>query len=474
MKQYILLCSLYIFAGSINAQTTYDVFTYTEPNGFKKEVKTGFISYSKIDSKTGTYCTINLYGQSQSSGDIVKDFNNDWVNLVATPLNINVAPQKDNSDDVTGWKTYSGAANFEFGGGTSMALLTTAKNGTAVANILVITNAQSFLTEVDAFLDKVKLGKPKPVAKTIVSNNKPITPIATTAKSNGKIPLRKGAAIVDFGDYTFETPAYFSKEIKNNIITITEPSEYHQRINILQPFPSSGNLETDLDDYYTKLYEANNWEKANGLFNNSDETEKGFTGDGYEFILLHRDIQPKGGGETEKTSMGLLLIKIGNVVVIITGTNKQVGAAFQYAQYETLQNQYLYILHSFQSKSFKPAAQPINLVGSWSAISSSTGSVYTFHSNGTFDNGSALQTRVGYSNTHDKVTTNSWSNTGKWSLNGNNLTMYINSTKKTSYDSVRMFSVKNYDGSWLPQKLGWMHYYDDGSFGEVGYTKDSK
>jgi malate synthase len=146
MRLTILLLSLIIHTG-LFAQTTYNVFTYAEPKGYKKEVKSGFISYTKTDNKAGTYCIISLYAQSPSSGDLVKDFDNDWKELVATPLGVTTAPEKDNGDEITGWKTNSGGANFTFSGGTSMALLTTAKMDNANVAILVVTNAQSLLSK---------------------------------------------------------------------------------------------------------------------------------------------------------------------------------------------------------------------------------------------------------------------------------------------------------------------------------------
>jgi hypothetical protein len=161
-KIMLLLCFALCLCGFVaKTQTTYDVFTYTEPKGYKKEVKTGFTSYTKTDSKTGTYCIISLYTQSLSTGDLTQDFDNDWASLVATPLSVTAAPQKDNGDEISGWKTYSGGANFEFSGSTSMALLTTAKKDNANVAILIVTNSQSFLTtDVDAFFAKLKLEKP--------------------------------------------------------------------------------------------------------------------------------------------------------------------------------------------------------------------------------------------------------------------------------------------------------------------------
>jgi hypothetical protein len=192
-KNLLTLCALCVFALNLKAQTTYDVFTYTEPVGYKKEAKTGFVTYTKLDKKNATYCIISLYAQSTSSGDLSKDFDNDWQTLVAKALGVTAAPQKDNGDEIGGWKTITGAANFEFGGGTSMALLTTAKKDNANTAVLIVTNAQSYLTtDVDAFFNNVKLGNPKalPIKNTsgqTPTNTKPEATSPTATFSNNGI-----------------------------------------------------------------------------------------------------------------------------------------------------------------------------------------------------------------------------------------------------------------------------------------------
>jgi hypothetical protein len=184
MKKLILLSVLFAFVGNTNAQTTYDIFTYTEPKGYKKETKPGRVTYTKMDSKTGNYCIISLYAQTASTGDVKKDFENDWQELVETPFGIKDTPKSDANDDITGWKTYSGGANFEFNGGTSMALLTTAKKDNANASILIVTNTQTMLSDADVFLSKLKLGKPGATTKPIVSNN---TTNSNTTQTNSNV-----------------------------------------------------------------------------------------------------------------------------------------------------------------------------------------------------------------------------------------------------------------------------------------------
>jgi hypothetical protein len=286
MKKVVLFVYC-LFALQVFAQQKFDLFNYTEPKGYKKESKTSMVTYTKSDEKTGIYCMISLYAQSSSSGDLVKDFDNDWTQLIATPLSISATPQKDNGDEITGWKTYSGAANFEFGGGTSMAILTTAKKDDANVAIIVITNSQTFLTtDVDAFFSTIKLEKP--IQTTAASNNntqvngsisaKPTSIIGEWLYDDGLISILydySGHANNDtynndvkmtvknkitikadgtYEDYTFYNKGSFKKKeitakgkykLSGNSISFTPT--YHQYIknDVVQPKDDARNLRTN-------------------------------------------------------------------------------------------------------------------------------------------------------------------------------------------------------------------------------------
>lgn len=183
MKKCIsLLCVLCAWVGQVSAQSSYDIYTFHEPQGYKKSIQRDFISYTKTDSKTGAYCIISLYAHSLSSGDLAKDFNEDWANLVVKPFRVATAPQKDSGSEISGWKTRSGTANFEFAGKTSLALLTIAKKDNAKAAVLIATNAKSCLAEeVDPFFSQLKLAAPTVISST----NKTGAPESkATVKSN--------------------------------------------------------------------------------------------------------------------------------------------------------------------------------------------------------------------------------------------------------------------------------------------------
>ncbi len=172
MKKVFLLYILYAFVLKINAQTTYDVFTYTEPKGYKKEIATDHITYTKTDSKTGTYCIISLYAQTAGSGNVKNDFDAEWQSLVVKSLQVTDLPKADKANNDGNWEMYVGSANFTFNNLPAMAILSTATNKNNKASILCVTNAKKYITEIDLFYKTVALQKnDEVVAKILNANN---------------------------------------------------------------------------------------------------------------------------------------------------------------------------------------------------------------------------------------------------------------------------------------------------------------
>jgi hypothetical protein len=447
MKKTCLLCVVLCFSTLLaNAQTTYDVFTYTEPNDYKKETKTGVVTYTKTDSKTGTYCMISLYPQTPSSGDIKKDFENDWQDLVVKPLEVKDAPKADNSDDITGWKTYSGAANFEFAGGTSMALLTTAKKENVNSSILVVTNAQSYLPEIDAFLDKLKLGKPKAaVVKTAIAEVKDKGIVGTNDIPTllaGKYQNGTGA----LSDYKFIIPPSFSGTIYSNEIQFTVTKTYSNAIVSLLPLTAyTGNIETDLNTIFFQQFKdwlphtTSGFKAGDGVF------EKGTTCQGFPYIRAKKMLTKSNEDYSAQKTDGLvLLIKVGNKLATIV-------AAQPFQSISDEANEALnYLLFTLR---FNNTMLPNNLlqndmIGSWSSAGGGVGLSNTYYKNGTFDFGGAAQFRVSHDANYDKVTTTSYGSSGTYHLRGNELTQTFKSNKNTTKELLRIYYTQYNAEGW--------------------------
>lgn len=184
MKKYFSLLCVCVFVGNLNAQITYDVFTYTEPVGYKKEIGKDYISYTKIDAATGTYCIIGLYRQTKSSGSIKTDFDNEWQKLAVNPFQISETPKAGKANTLNDWQMYVGSANFTSNKLPAMAILATVSNKINCASIICIPTAKKYMPEIDSFFKTIQLQK-----NNNASNNKTkdTTPINNkpAVKANG-------------------------------------------------------------------------------------------------------------------------------------------------------------------------------------------------------------------------------------------------------------------------------------------------
>jgi hypothetical protein len=446
MRLTILLLSLIIHTG-LFAQTTYNVFTYAEPKGYKKEVKSGFISYTKTDNKAGTYCIISLYAQSPSSGDLVKDFDNDWKELVATPLGVTTAPEKDNGDEITGWKTNSGGANFTFSGGTSMALLTTAKMDNANVAILVVTNAQSLLTtDVDTFFDKIKLAKPKAmvvkpisIQKNIVSSNPNDIPTVLTGKyQNGTGAL---------SDYKFIVPASFTGTIYTDEIQFKDTKTYSGAVVSILPLVAyNGNIETDLLTIFFQQFKDWQPHTLGGFDANGGEFEKGFTAQGFPYIKANKMLTKSNSDYgAAKTDGLILLIKVGNKLATIVAADNFQSIS---GQADKVLNYLIFTLRFNNAPATSYSLQN-DMLNSWSSASGSVGLSNSYYKNGTFDFGGASRIYVNHDANYDKVTTTSYGTSGTYSLKGNELTSNFKSNNNTTKELVRVYYKKFNTDAWV-------------------------
>jgi hypothetical protein len=513
MRFTILLLSLLTQTGLV-AQTTYDVFTYTEPKGFKKETKPGTVTYTKTDSKAGTYCIINLYAQSPSSGDLAKDFDNDWAALVATPLSVTAAPQKDNGDEITSWKTYSGGANFEFGGGTSMALLTTAKKDNANVAILIVTNSQAFLTtDVDVFFNKLSLAKPK--APNVVNAN--ISPANNTASN----PNLTGGGIIGVwtcyrNTYPSTILSWYYKVFFNNgksldVMTVRGLYNYNvttetnlsvgtysfangkganykyagQKSPDVLQLIKNNQLKIDNNTYYKS-------ESINGAKLNASFTSFANPNDPQLEILSYGE-KPKitfystGKFKDEGLFNTYLFDKVTNPAAAKPGNGvyelKDFSIILKYDDGRTrqqafvpafggnIQNAAIILLSNGASlnkikentEQTKPASINKNILGEWYLSDGNAKITLLFAASGKYDKGAMVDRRI-VSNLYE---TTNIKGKGNYTLNGNTLTLIPNSSTKETYQ-IRIAFESNSEGK-IEKKLYLKRPVEGGTIYESEY-----
>ncbi len=132
---------------------------YTPPKGWVKTEKQGAVVYTDLNKGTNAFCIITVYGERPGTGDPGRDFANKWNELVVTPFKAESSPKTDSQTTADGWQAVSGGAQIEVEGVKSIAILTVLSGYGKTASILAITNDESYLPKIQAFLDGVKLDK---------------------------------------------------------------------------------------------------------------------------------------------------------------------------------------------------------------------------------------------------------------------------------------------------------------------------
>lgn len=179
---YIILLQLCCFVATAQKQT-YDIFTFTPPKGWKKEVLENTFGLSTINNKNKTWAQIGIVKSTASKGSIDADFESEWRELIVKPYQqYGVAEQPLGLDtqSLNGWKVRTGLGKFVFNKDTAAVLLTTFSNGTRCASLRMMSNTTNYGAALDGFLASISLpdGNTKstspPVQNDVVNTSAPI------------------------------------------------------------------------------------------------------------------------------------------------------------------------------------------------------------------------------------------------------------------------------------------------------------
>ncbi len=185
----LLLFIICIPAISVPAQKkTFDLVEYTIPKdlqgkNWKEEVTANTTVYTAVNKKDGSWCRIGIIKSTASKGDIDTDFDSEWQQLVVKNYNATDTPQVNPAEEVNGWKIKAGSAKFIFNNKDAIVMLTTASSYERCASIVVTTNSQRYLRNIENFLRSVQLQQQK--APSANSNNQAVQTKSAAAKPGG-------------------------------------------------------------------------------------------------------------------------------------------------------------------------------------------------------------------------------------------------------------------------------------------------
>lgn len=170
-KNYFLLIFCLSMTNLFAQKETFDLFAYTPPTGWKKEVTENIISYTYINNKNESWCRISIVKSTISKGSIEADFDSEWQDLIVKNYNPAEAPVLNEVHETDGWNIKEGVVKFKFNNADAQAMLTTISGFDRCASIIVTINSQEYLEEIDAFLTSVAFKKMETASQPALAGN---------------------------------------------------------------------------------------------------------------------------------------------------------------------------------------------------------------------------------------------------------------------------------------------------------------
>lgn len=199
---------------SFAQKETFDLFAFSPPAGWKKEVTENSISYIATNTKNGSWCRIGILKSTISKGNIEADFESEWQDLIVKNYNPTEAPVLNEVQETDGWKTKEGVAKFNFNNAVAQAILTTISGFDRCASIVIIINNQEYLPAIDTFLKSVEYKKKEIAMQQPVNDNNENTSIIGTwgvsASDQSSYRMNNGVMNYITRQYTFNTDGTYS------------------------------------------------------------------------------------------------------------------------------------------------------------------------------------------------------------------------------------------------------------------------
>jgi hypothetical protein len=185
-----LLFATAVAIGAPPEKVTVDLLRFTPPLGWKVETKQNtYTSYTTVNKPKGEYCQIFVFLSLASLGDLGKDFDREWQNVIVKPYSVTAAPHLTETREANGYEARAGVVPFEFNHQTAVAILFTLRGFDRVTSIVAVTNnAEAYMPAIQNVLASVEITKPATVA-------------TSTAKAS-PTTTAKPAALQGYMDYS--------------------------------------------------------------------------------------------------------------------------------------------------------------------------------------------------------------------------------------------------------------------------------
>lgn len=157
MLQRILHFWIVLLPTCLGAQTyAYDIVNFRIPASWQRDSAADYISFSDIQAAKKLWCKITIYKSVASAGQVEKDFEADWKQLIEK----NYRPtqvQKATPVVANAWSIQSGSGRFQFNQAPAVISLTTLSNKNRYLSIVAMTNDVAYQEAIVQFIGSLQL-----------------------------------------------------------------------------------------------------------------------------------------------------------------------------------------------------------------------------------------------------------------------------------------------------------------------------
>ncbi len=148
------------------------IVNYTPPKGWNKIAKGNVdaVVFYEGNDKTGTFCIITL-GAFPSLENPDKEFDSFWNDFAVKEYKTAANPQRQPQQSIGGWTIIVGGKKIKYKGRDTTLILTIWSGFGKTVSVFVSVNDKSYKTQVEAFIESIKLDTPPPTTGSNIQSN---------------------------------------------------------------------------------------------------------------------------------------------------------------------------------------------------------------------------------------------------------------------------------------------------------------
>jgi hypothetical protein len=402
MKKVLIFLITMIITNHVFSQTEkFDIATFVPPQNWQRLDSNGVIAFHdyKTNNNLTSFCQIVLFPSRTGSGNASKDFKQEWSERVTKTTGSKAKATTQTEKTPDGWTVVTGSAKIALTTMTYACMLVTISGFGKVMSVMVNTAGGDYTATIGKFFNDLDLDSKATVA--VASQNK--------------------------NNYDFITPEGWQLQNNKDHIQI-QNIQSGCLIRILEPQPSSGNMEQDAIAVFDMMYKGWQYQKTG---TQRFIMSKGFLPKGLEYCMIEAGMSKLSADGTRYDGFeegAALVVKAGTQIVIISVRHNTsfIGHDDCRLKYETWRR----FFNSFTVKNIAipNSTEDISkrIIGKWTASEAGAIGDYIFAANGNYGFIGAIgtsSTSSDYRYEYLHIRTYAFEGDGSYSIAGNQLTL---------------------------------------------------